>query len=333
MTVTTTYPGVYITEIPSGDRTIVGVATSITAFVGAASRGPVNEPVPIASFADFERAFGGLTRSSGLGYAVRDFYLNGGGEALVVRLVHDDEADADGSATTAVVEVDGLTLAATGPGAWGNALQVVVTQPADDDVDALDVAASQGVDVGDLFSLVVREGAVGDGGLSETFRNVTGVDGPRRVDVVLGASQLVRVSGIPPIVAPAQKDPVDTPYTVLAGDEGQDGDAPVLADYQGSVDAKTGLYALLKADLFNILCIPPPTLQTDVPPSLWAEAAAFCTERRAFLVVDPPATQTQDSLPGWVTGAGGLTGANMRNAAIYFPRIRRPDPLARRGDR
>ena len=62
MTVPISYPGVYITEIPSGSRTIVGVATSITAFVGAASRGPADVPVTIFSFADFERTFGGLWR-------------------------------------------------------------------------------------------------------------------------------------------------------------------------------------------------------------------------------------------------------------------------------
>ena len=52
-----TYPGVYIEEIPSGVRTITGVATSITAFVGRASRGPVNDPTTINSFADYERTF------------------------------------------------------------------------------------------------------------------------------------------------------------------------------------------------------------------------------------------------------------------------------------
>ena len=55
---TLTFPGVYIEEIPSGVRTITGVATSITAFVGRALRGPVNEPVVVNSYGDFERIFG-----------------------------------------------------------------------------------------------------------------------------------------------------------------------------------------------------------------------------------------------------------------------------------
>jgi len=39
---TLTFPGVYIEEVPSGVRPITGVATSITAFVGRALRGPVD---------------------------------------------------------------------------------------------------------------------------------------------------------------------------------------------------------------------------------------------------------------------------------------------------
>lgn len=80
------YPGVYIEELPSGVRTITGVATSIAAFVGRAKRGPTNEPVVINSYADFERKFGGLWLESALSFAVRDFYLNGGGQAIIVRL-------------------------------------------------------------------------------------------------------------------------------------------------------------------------------------------------------------------------------------------------------
>jgi phage tail sheath protein FI len=93
MAVAVSYPGVYIHEVPSGVRTIVGVSTSITAFVGRATAGPTNAPQMLTEFADYERRFGGLAVDSPMSYAVRDFYLNGGALALVVRVTHDD-ADA-----------------------------------------------------------------------------------------------------------------------------------------------------------------------------------------------------------------------------------------------
>ena len=60
MPVAVSYPGVYIEEIPSGVRTIVGVATSIGAFVDFFAQGPMNDATRVLSFADFERTFGGL---------------------------------------------------------------------------------------------------------------------------------------------------------------------------------------------------------------------------------------------------------------------------------
>lgn len=82
------YPGVYIQEVPSGAHTIIGVSTSITAFIGRTLRGPVNEPITTTSYADFEQTFGGTWSQSTLPDAVRDFYLNGGTQAIIVRLYH-----------------------------------------------------------------------------------------------------------------------------------------------------------------------------------------------------------------------------------------------------
>jgi uncharacterized protein len=86
MPVQPTYPGVYVQEVPSGVRTIVGVSTSVTAFVGTAKRGPINKPVTIYNYADFEKRFGGLSSDSEMSYAVRSFFLNGGSQAVIVRL-------------------------------------------------------------------------------------------------------------------------------------------------------------------------------------------------------------------------------------------------------
>lgn len=306
MSITPTYPGVYVTEVPSGSRTVTGVATSITAFVGRALRGPVDDPVPIASLADFLRAFGPLWRESGLGYAVRDFYLNGGGPALVVRVAKD--------ASTAEVALAELTLAANGPGAWANTLQARVTHPSA--ADAAEVAAAQGLPDGDgLFTLQLT---LGDE--VETFVNVSTTDGPRRVDHVLQASRLARVTGAVPAARPAAGDfPVTTP--------GVDGTAPDAAAYFPAGDGKLGVRALLKADLVNILVLPPVTPAGELPAQVWADALAFARERRAFLIVDPPPTATLDTVAGWVTTDAGLSGTDARNAAIYFPRLREADPL------
>ena len=88
------YPGVYVEEIPSGVRTITGVATSIAAFIGRARKGPVDTAVDITSYADFERKFGELWLASTMSFAVRDFFINGGSHAVIVRLFHSAQADA-----------------------------------------------------------------------------------------------------------------------------------------------------------------------------------------------------------------------------------------------
>ncbi|MFN2166811.1 MAG: phage tail sheath family protein, partial [Anaerolineae bacterium] len=113
-----TYPGVYIQEVPSPVHTITPVPTSTTAFVGRALRGPVDEPVLIHSPAEFDRIFGGLWIKSRLGYAVRDFFLNGGSDALIVRVYK----AGNGTAATASLDLSAFQLEASNPGKWGEEL-------------------------------------------------------------------------------------------------------------------------------------------------------------------------------------------------------------------
>src|SRR5258708_949162 len=110
MPTTPTYPGVYIEEIPSGVRTLVGVATSITAFIGRVLRVPVNTQIGRQSFADLERMFGGIWVVSALGYSVQHCFLNGGTDALIVRVLHDNDATAANNASKSVL------VGLTGPG-------------------------------------------------------------------------------------------------------------------------------------------------------------------------------------------------------------------------
>ncbi|OUL31943.1 hypothetical protein BV378_01365 [Nostoc sp. RF31YmG] len=124
MPTTPTYPGVYIEEIPSGVRSITGVSTSVTAFVGAAKRGPIDKAVRILSYSDFERRFGGLDGSSELSYAVRQFFLNGGSDAWVVRIAKDAQ-----SATRTLKDNSSnnvLTITALDKGLAGNRIEIQV---------------------------------------------------------------------------------------------------------------------------------------------------------------------------------------------------------------
>lgn len=406
------YPGVYIEEIPSGVRTITGVATSITAFIGRALRGPTDEPITINSYGDFERIFGGLWAESTLGYAVRDFYLNGGSQAIIVRLFHTDPA-----AATAIppipsktpLSVDNFALEAANEGSGGGNLRFSIDAQVSDQVAQL-----MNLPKNDLFNLTVRE--VGPSGLpvqTEQFRNLSVAPSARRIDKVLNAeSRLVRWKGTwPPAPLPgvaaihtaetqrsdatkalaaakaatpqvpatitaaeaalaaattglakittdnitrAEQKLADAkkelaaatsatpqvPATIAAAQMAVNNETTALmnakktsnglaldkADYNGAgkQNEKKGLYALRKADLFNILCLPPYLADGNVDSVLIGEAATYCEHRRAMLLVDPPTAWT--SKDAAKAGVGDI-GTSSKNAALFFPRLSQPNPL------
>ena len=124
MPVELTHPGVYVEEVSSGVRTITGVATSIAAFVGYTRKGVPNKAVTITSFADFERVYGGIDRDSPVSYAVRQFFTNGGTQAILVRVARGfvwAAWELQSSAPAAVIDVTAVS-----PGVWGNDLRVTV---------------------------------------------------------------------------------------------------------------------------------------------------------------------------------------------------------------
>jgi len=388
MPATLSYPGVYIEEIPSGVRTIIGVPTSITAFLGRAPLGPTNEPVSVNSFGDFERTFGGLAVDCPMSYAVRDFYINGGSQALIVRLY---QAKALDTVTNTIITVDDLTLEAVSEGAWGKDIRVMLDPEVPDEVRTrLKLAADA-----PLFNVTATRGK-----RSERYLNVTLADTARRVDRVLAAeSSLIRTpdgwakdikaklakvgdaAKAWAAVAAAKKadgakaediqkaqdaytaakraisDPVSQAEAALADEinavkpdqgkidaaktalkkatDAQTGaDSEPLTDqtYFGVQADKTGIYALDRADLFNLLCIPPDQQGSDTRAPVYQTAMSYCALRRAMLLVDPlsawsavsetAASKARDGL-----ATLGLSGEAARNAALYFPRLRESDPL------
>jgi phage tail sheath protein FI len=314
MALTPSYPGVYIEEVPSGVRTINGVATSITAFIGRTSRGRIDVPGALNSFADFERLYGGLWAQSTLGYAVSQFFQNGGSQALVVR-VHNGA-----TAAKAVVPDGGLPLVAASEGAWGNGLRARVefSDPASKlfDLSVNDLAAST-VEVFQKLSIDPKD--------------------PRFVTTILALeSQLVRVDGPAPSNTPPANaapavgadrfaDPTATGFD--GGDDGVEITDAQISD-PGLQSKNGGLWTLEQADLFNLLCIPPLKRHGgDVGKQSWDAAIGYARSRRAFVIVDP--AERWATVADVLDASTGVTSVVTRsdNAAMYFPRILVNDPL------
>jgi phage tail sheath protein FI len=333
MSLAYTAPGVYIRELPSESRAIVGVSTSRTAFIGRALRGPVDDPTLVTSFADFERRFGGLWALAPMGFAVQQFFQNGGSEALIVRVVNrapdvpdpdpPDPPTPDPSARSSTAELDAegggtaVTLVAASPGLWGDRLRARVSTT---DLTAAEIAAG-------LFHLDLSEvDAAGAPLAQERFVRVTLTpDSTRSLDRLLeDASQLARVDGT---MAAALPEP-HAGTTTTAFEGGSDGEPPrIVEDVQGSPAARTGLHALVKTDIFNLLCIPLAEWSlsdTDVT-ALWDAAVAMCVARRAVFLVDPPSDWT--SAPDVAADVPSENWARGPNAALYFPNVIASDPL------
>ena len=192
MPVNTTYPGVYLEELPSAVRSIVGVGTSTAAFVGYTARGLDHHPTHIFGFADFERLFGGLDSDSLTSYAVWQYFTNGGTDAYVVRVPKVGAAAASVTAKNGdSTSQDELVITALSSGTWGNAVIVDVDHevPPDD---------------GRAYNLTVTDLVAGT---SEYFANVTNdstkpnyveavvndaASGSRLVEVAVAAGDVAR---------------------------------------------------------------------------------------------------------------------------------------------
>ncbi len=305
-----TYPGVYIEEVPASVRTITGVATSITAFVGRALRGPTGKAIMVHSFSDYERLYGGLWKESSMSYAVYQYFLNGGLDAIIVRLAK------NAAEATFTSKKTPLKLKAANPGLWGEDL-VLVIAAAEPDSLAKDPT---------FFNLIVQKKTLESnrsGSVLEEFHDVSlNPASSRYIEKLLvdGGSSYLRVDGaVPSSDVPL---PPDTNYqSNHTGSDGSILDAPTVI---GDQPTKTGIYALENVDLFNLLCIPEFNDAESERSIVYNEALTLCKARRAMLIVDPPR--------GWLTCADAKSrvGDYVRrdpNGAIYFPRIIAPDQL------
>ncbi|MBI5460768.1 MAG: phage tail sheath family protein [Gammaproteobacteria bacterium] len=88
----------------------------------------------------------------------------------------------------------------------------------------------------------------------------------------------------------------------------------------GAADTHSGLHALDSVDVFNILCLPCAVELPDADmQAIYTAALDYCAQRRAFLIIDIPATvATPTAMRDWLTQHAVL---RQRNAAVYFPRL------------
>ena len=292
----------------------------VVAFVGSCKSGPVNEPVAIASFNEFQQVFGGLWEQSSLPAALEQFFEHGGRNAVVVRVVSRGRPP-----SIDLPAGDGhLLLAGLCPGR-NEHLRASV------DYDGI------GQQDEDLFNLVVQRVRRRGSELVESqeiFRRVSILQGSaREVGRILSASRLARVTGPLPQQRPditRGADPRALIGYVDCNDDGEDGEA--LSDYDliGSETRQSGLFALAGGPAFNFVYIPPLARDRDLGMSVLVVAARFCRRHQALLLVDPPLewTSTQRALDGlrdWPFHSA--------DAVMFFPRLVSTDRLSNRMER
>jgi hypothetical protein len=306
--------GLQVAEERGPDHSLSRLPAARTAFVGRTLRGPVNRPVLVKSFAEFQQNFGGLWQPSLLGYAVEQFFDNGGREAFIVRVVNGARS---------------VTLALK---AGTSVLRLQALRPGTREflrasVDFDNIPADQA----EVFNLTVqRVRAQGTAQVEdqEIFHRLSVLPADERyVPNAIAKSELIRLKGaVPPQRPDRTLDPASGLATAYVTSDSDGDDGAPLTDYDliGSSLDHSGVFALDHVESFNFLCIPPLTRDQDVGPSALLVATRYCKQRRALLIVDPPsAWQTADD------ALAGLRGWNFsdENALMYFPRVLAHDKL------
>ncbi len=335
MSVFTSYPGVYIQELPSNAHTIAAAPTSVTVFVGYShpfkTAAGFGTPAELFSFSDYEREFGGIFQSSvidnNLPYAVSQFFLNGGTDAIVVGLApsyYDNTASPPtlkGSITAGSVILD----SAAGVGFVFTALE-----PTDIAATGTSPGTAMKITIGNIQSIGgtnnVADVTITYASQQEVYRKVTigSTSDPNYIETrINNISALVTVS--PNTAYPTQftSDSQTITTTPPAGTTGVFNPGDYTSIFQ--VDS-----ALDKWPIFNLLVTPgvPNSSNSNllnVSQVVLSEALAFCERKLAFYIMDPPSTYVAD------TGTNAIDTYSppvSTNGAIYFPYIQSNDPTS-----
>jgi phage tail sheath protein FI len=360
MPVTTSYPGIYIQELPSSAHTITAAPTNIAVFIGythplKTSQQIAGIPQQIFGFTDYERAFGGYLRSTlyssetgffaDMATAVNQFFLNGGTEAYVVGLLPENLPSAPiltyGTVVFTAIEVTDATFQLS--------ISVTLNTPTVASPPASSITADVVVTYGPSLEASAG-GALLPGTVTETYRRVSltrkaadGTPDPnfieRRIgtaaDPTLGTpanfvSKLVTVSAGPSPAWPATITAPQPEYFLPL--------FPAAVTNIFNPNDYTSVMAqdspLDKLDVFNLMVLPGVAANPAFPGGITvlSEALAFCERKLAFLIMDPPQTATADSTSTLAFPANPIANLitfipKSANGALYFPYLQSPDPL------
>ncbi len=317
MSITPTYPGIYIQEVQSNSHPITAAPTSITVFVGYThpfKTDPANwgKAIEIFSFTDYEREFGGLYTSvvldSHVAYAVNQFFLNGGTDAYIVALqpsYYDSLGNSKGLVMPSSVTVGPVDFTAREP------IDLVPMTVTVNNLQSVNAS-------NDTADVLISYGSQG-----ETYRkvNLTSTTDPNYiVNRITGVSQLVTVTATPgsSFAAVGQAAFQNPPGVQSNWSAYSAVDFTPVFQQDSSLD---------KVSIFNLLLIP-----GIADNGIWSEALAFCERKLAFVIMDPPA---QDSADGYGNLNLPLIGDDIQgsvipkstNGALYFPYLQSDDPL------
>ena len=312
-------PGVYLEEIPSGSKPIEGVSTSTTAFIGHASRGPIDEPVLIGKFDDYVETFGNISsENDAMGLAVLAFYLNGGKSAYICRLGNRDGSNLP-TYDTAETELDGdsgsasavLTVTASSPGAWANSYSILVSN-ADSTARTFDLS----IGVSDTeFEAIETFTDLSMDSNSEDFAEL----------IVNENSSLVTIA----IDAPGTETVDDTAATGVAlgaTTSGSDGGALGATDYTRFYNTVFRKYRDA-----SIIVLPGEQWEENPPASgtysnaIISATRAYCeTYKRSVMLIDLPQNMELPSSSPTVADLGLPTSTY---TAAYYPWVQISNPL------
>jgi phage tail sheath protein FI len=319
-------PGVYVEEVPSANKPIEGVGTSIAAFVGLAPGGPVNRATRISNWTQFATIFGDqqnpengpFMEGAYLAHSVYGFFQNGGGLCWIVRV-----GNSDGGVRMAALPAAGDPTAEAFraialPAAEGDVKLELTAEPGGEGADS-------GTDGPQSYKLIVTAGSQ-----TEEHDGLSVKKGRAYiVTKVNAASKLIKIEetgGTLPDVTLAPGK-----YTLAMPK--QSGDDITPQQFEGDVAKREGMGGLAAVDeVTMVIC---PDLMTfagngddTAMRDLQGKMIAHCENMgdRMAVLDSPPNMNPQDVLD-WRMNAAGY---DSKFAALYYPWLEVMDPISKR---